>query len=199
MMSRWLKLALILAVVVACPYRSPAPFIYRPGEGWTYESVGGEGKWQMTRAKDQLEVAQAAYDKKAYSLALKAAQRVVRVWPFSDYAPQAQFLVAQSYAALGEDEKAFTEYQKTLEKYPKIISYQEILQRQYEIANRFLAGKWFKLWGYIPFFPSMDKTAEMYTKIVKNGAFSDVAPQAQLKIGAAKEKKSDFPGALAGS
>ena len=44
--------------------------IYTPGEGWRYESVGG-GKWQRARAKDQLDVAQAAFDKKQYSLALK--------------------------------------------------------------------------------------------------------------------------------
>jgi hypothetical protein len=40
------------------------------------------------------------------------------------------------------------------------------VKRQFIIANRFLAGQWFKLWGYIPFFPSMDKTSEMYAKII---------------------------------
>jgi outer membrane protein assembly factor BamD len=189
----FVRLLLIAMFLLAFPFRSPAPLIYRPGEGWTYEPVGGEGKWQQTRAKDQLEVAQAAFDKKAYGLALKAARRVVRVWPLSDYAPQAQYLVGRCHEANGQDEKAFSEYQKVLEKHPKISNYQEILQRQYAIANRFLAGKWFKLWGYIPFFPSMERTAEMYTKIVKDGAYSDVAPQAQLKIGAAREKQSNFP------
>ncbi len=186
------RLLLIAICLLAFPFRSPAPFIYRPGEGWTYEPVGGEGKWQQTRAKDQLETAQAAFDKKAYGLALKAAHRVVRVWPLSDYAPQAQYLMARCHEANGQDEKAFSEYQKVLEKYPKISNYQEILLRQYTIANRFLAGKWFKLWGYIPFFPSMERTAGMYTKIVKDGAYSEVAPQAQLKIGAAREKQSNF-------
>jgi len=44
----------------------------------------------MNRAEDQLAVAQAAFDKKAYGLALKAARRVVRVWPQSDLCAQAQ-------------------------------------------------------------------------------------------------------------
>jgi outer membrane protein assembly factor BamD len=154
--------------------------------------VGGEGKWQMPRAKDQLEVAQAAFDKKAYSLALKAAGRVVRVWPLSDYAPQAQYLVGRCYEEQGKAEQAFKEYQKVLEKYPKINNYDEILGRQYEIANLYLGGKWFKLWGFIPIFSSMDKTSDMYAKIVKNGAYSDVAPQAQMKIGAAREKQKNY-------
>jgi len=193
-MQRWsIRLLLLAFCLVAFPQRSPAPLIYRPGEGWTYEPVAGEGKWQRTRAKDQLEVAQVAFDKKDYGLAQKAARRVVKQWPLSDYAPNAQYLIGRCYEARKMDEKAFNAYQRVLEKYPKIESYDEILQRQYEICNRYLGGQWFKLWGYIPFFPSMERTAGMYEKVVKNGPYSDVAPQAQLNIGAAREKQSDFP------
>ncbi len=189
----FIQILLIGVFLIAFPVRSPAPLIYRPGEGWTYEPVGGTAKWQMPRAKDQLEVAQAAFDKKVYGLALKAARRVVRVWPLSDYAPQAQYLVGRCYEETGKDEKAFKEYQKVLEKQPKIANYEEILQRQIAITDRFLAGKWFKLWGYIPFFPSMERTSDMYDKIVKNGPYSYVAPGAQLKIGTAREKQRNYP------
>jgi outer membrane protein assembly factor BamD len=178
------------------PVHSPAPLVYTPGEGWTYEPVGSEGKWQRTRAKDQLDVAQSAFDRKEYNLALKAARRVVKVWPLSDYAPRAQYFVGRCYEAKGDDQRAFSEYQKILEKYPRSENVKEVLGRQYEIANRFLAGQWFKLWGYIPFFPSMDKTAGMFEKIVTSGPYSDVAPQAQLKIGAAREKQSHYPDAV---
>jgi outer membrane protein assembly factor BamD len=192
MNCRCLRLVLLVSCLVAIPFRAPAPLIYRPGEGWTYETAGGGGKWQRTRAKEQLDVAQAAFDKKDYSLALKAARRVVRVWPLSDYAPQGQYLVGRCYEALGKDEKAFQEYQKVVEKQPKINNYQEIVERQFTIANKYLAGKWFKLWGYIPIFSSMDKTSAMYEKIVKNGPYSEVAPKAQMNIGAAREKQSNY-------
>jgi outer membrane protein assembly factor BamD (BamD/ComL family) len=189
-MHRWSVRFLILTVfVLFIPFRSPAPFVYRPGEGWSYEPVGGEGKWQMTRAEDQLAVAQAAFDKKSYRLALKAARRVSRVWPNSDYVAQAQYLAGRCLEELGDDEKAFNEYQKLLEKHPKLPNYEEVLKRQYQIAGKFLGGKWFKLWGYIPFFRSMEKTADMYAKIVKNGPYSDIAPQSQLKIGTAYESE----------
>ena len=192
-MIRWpFRLSLIALCLLALPQRAPAPLIYHPGEGWTYEPVGSEGKWQRGRAQDQLEVAQAALDRKDYSQALKAARRVVSQWPLSDYAPRAQYLTGRCYEAKDQDEKAFKEYQKVLEKYPKLDNCQEILQRQFEIANRFLAGQWFKLWGYIPFFPSMDRAAEMFQKIVNNGPYSDVAPQAQLNLGTAREKQKDY-------
>ena len=63
-----------------------------------------------------------------------------------------------------------------------------MLWRQYEIANRFLAGEWFKLWNLIPLYPSMDETAKLYGKIVDSGPYSEVAPHAQLRVGAAREK-----------
>jgi len=192
MNRRLLLRLLVLGCLLAFPIRSPAPLIYRPGEGWTYEAVGSEGKWQRPNAPKQMEVAQQAFDKKDYSLALKAARRVLRVWPYSDYAPQAQYLVGRCYEAQGKDEKAFKEYQKVLEKQPKIANYTEILQRQYAIANKFLAGKWYRLWGLIPY-PSLEKTAELYEKIVKNGPYSEVAPQAQMNIGAAREKQKNYP------
>ena len=203
MIFRSVRLLLIAACLLAFPFRAPAPLIYRPGEGWTYEPYGGEGKWQQPRAKDQLEVAQAAFDKKAYSLALKAARRVVQVWPLSDYAPRAQYLVARCYEATGKAEKAFKAYQTLLEKQPKIANFDEILQRQFQIANQFLGGKWFKLWGYIPLYSSMSRTAKMYANIVKTGPYSAVAPQCQLNIGTACEKEKtlcfkspDYPGAI---
>lgn len=182
----------LFACVVFFPFRSPAPLIYTPGEGWTYEPVGSEGKWQRTRAKDQLIVAQEAFDKKDFNLALRAARRVVRIWPLSDYAPQAQYLVGRCYEMRRSDERAFKAYQTLLEKYPRAVHYDEVLTRQYEIALRFLGGQWFRVWDRIPLYPSMDKTADLFDKIVKTGPYSSVAPQSQMKIGETREKQSNF-------
>lgn len=194
MKQRWFFL-LVLIALVAIPLRCPAPLVYRPGEGWTYESVGG-GKWQRARAKDQLQVAEEAFDRKDYSTALKAARRTVKVWQYSDSAPRAQYLLGRVFEIRRQDEKAFEAYQRLLEKYPKVANYDEVLKRQYEIANRFLAGQWFKLWGYIPFFPNMDRTVELYDKILRNGPYSDIAPQSQMNIAVAREKQKDYLSAV---
>ena len=179
------------------PYPSPAPLIYTPGEGWRYEKVGGEGKWQRSRAKDQLEVAQTAFDNKKYSLATRAANRTVKEWPFSDYAPQAQYLLARCEEMTGDEERAFKAYQKLLERYPKITNFEEVVKRQKEIADQYLAGKWFRLWGFIPLYSSMDKTTKLYDQIIQNGPYSPVAPQAQINIGIAQENRwiKDYPAA----
>jgi outer membrane protein assembly factor BamD len=193
------RLALCACVslgVLGFAYRSPAPLIYRPGEGWIYEKPGETGSWTRTRAKDQLQVAQEAFDKGDHPLALKAANRTVNVWPFSDYAPQAQYLIGRCYEAQGQDQKAFKHYQRLIEKYPKLDVSDDVLKRQFEIANRFLGGQWFKLWTYIPLPPDMSKTADMYEQIIKNGPYSVVGPQSQLNVGAAREKQKDYPSAV---
>ena len=92
----------------------------------------------------------------------------------------------------GKDEAAFKAYQVIIEKYPRSSRYEDVLWRQYQIANRFLGGQWFRLWGCIPY-PSMDQTADMFDKIVKNGPYSGVAPHAQLCIVAAREKQKIIP------
>lgn len=192
MKNRWLLLSLFVVLTVGFPFRSPAPLVFKSGEGWSYEPQGAVGKWQRARAKDQLEVAQKAFADKDYDLTIKAAKRTVDQWPLSDFAPDAQYLLGRAYEEKGNDEKAFKSYQKVLEKYPKIANYQEVLQRQFEISNKYLAGKWFRLWGTIPLYPSMERTADMYEKVIKNGPYSDVAAQAQMNIGAAREKQRDF-------
>jgi outer membrane protein assembly factor BamD len=183
---------LLVALIALLPFRSPAPLVYIPGEGWYYESYGDTMAWQRPRAKDQLQVAEDAFKARDYATTIHAAHRILRVWPLSDYSPRAEYLVGRCLEIQGKDEAAFNSYQNIISKYPKSGEYNEVLVRQYEIANRFLGGEWFRLWGLIPLYSSMDETAKLYGKIVDNGPFSDVAPHAQLRIGAAREKQKDY-------
>ena len=197
MLRRLTGSALLLACLFALPFTCPAPIIFRAGEGWTYEAVGGSGSnWERKRAKDQLQVAQEAFDRGDYRLATKAANRVVKVWPLSDYAGRAQYLIGRSYEGRKMDERAFKAYQLTLTKYPKVENYDEILSRQYTIAQRFLGGQRFKLFGVLPLFRNMEKTATMFGQVVGNGPFNETGPKAQLDIGTAQEKLKRYPAAV---
>jgi outer membrane protein assembly factor BamD len=197
MIRRFVLWLLLLVSMVLLPFRSPAPLIYVPGEGWYYESYGSNSEWQRNRAKDQLDVAEQAFASKDYKITLHAAHRVLRVWPLSDYAPRAQYLIGRALEATGKDEAAFNAYQNIIKKFPRSDNYNEVLWREYEIANRFLAGEWFRcLWGYLPLYRSMGETAKLYDKIVSNGPYSDVAPHAQLREGVAREKQKDYEEAV---
>ena len=183
---RWsLRGAIFVCCLAFLPVKTPAPLVYRAGEGWSWEPVGG-AKWTRQRAKDQLDVAQEHFDKKDYRIAKLAARRTVKTWPLSDYAPQAQFLVARTLEESGSQLKAFNAYQDLLLKYPKIDNYDEVLQRQFAIAEKYLAGKYFRFLTVFPY-RSAEKTAGLFEKVVKNGPYSSVGPQAQMNIGAAYE------------
>jgi outer membrane protein assembly factor BamD len=196
MKLRFATWTLLLAVIVLLPSRAPAPLVFVPGEGWYYESYGTTAKWQRTRAKEQLEVAEQSFTNRDYAVTLHAANRVLRIWPLSDYAPRAEYLVGRCFEVQHKDEAAFNAYQAIIEKFPKSGQYNEILQRQFDIATRFLNGEWFRLWNLIPLYPSMDETAKLYEKIVNNGPYSDIAPHAQLRVGAAREKQRDYAAAV---
>ena len=195
-MRKKLLIPIVLLALFFTSSECPAPFIYTPGEGWSYETPGSAGKWIRETAKDQLDVAKQAFDEEDYKIVNKAAGRVIRQWPFSDYAPEAQYMKALAYEGRKRYEKAFKSYQDLLTKYPKYDKYDEVLNRQFEIANRFLEGRRFRIWGLFPLYRSMDKTTEMYKDLIKSGPYSDVAPDAQMNIGAAREKKKDFAGAV---
>ena len=68
------------------------------------------GKWRRDRAKAQLEVAKEAATKEDWRTVHKAAKRTVHEWPLSDYAPEAQQLLAKSYEARGDDDRAFHDH-----------------------------------------------------------------------------------------
>ena len=182
-MRRWIALLAITAGLI--PFfttECPAPLVYRPGEGWTYEPIGGD-QWERSRAEEQMQVAEESFAKKEYRVAQKAAKRVVRKWPLSDYAPRAQYLLARCYEERKQDERAFNQYNLLITKYPKYEGYNEVIERQLLIANRFLAGQWFKLWGCIPIGPSMEKTSKLYEQIVQTAPWHKVGPEAQMSIG----------------
>ncbi len=191
MRFRSVAVATVMLMLWLVPQRAPAPLIYRPGEGWTYESVGG-ARWERDRAKDQLEVAREAFEAGNYRLATKAARRVVRVWPLSDFAPAAQYLVGRSYEERGQADRAFRAYQQLIDRYPKLENYDEVLKRQFDIATLYLNGKWFYLWRVIPLGPDRDRVVDMYEAIIRNGPYSDVAPTAQMNIGTAREIQREW-------
>jgi outer membrane protein assembly factor BamD len=189
-------LLFVIACMVMIPCRAPAPLFYVPGEGWYYELYGQSARWQRPRAKEQLEVVEQAFARNDYSTTLHAAHRILRVWPLSDYAADAEYYIGRCLEEKGKDEAAFKAYQNIIEKYPRSSRYDDVLWRQYGIANRFLGGQWFRLWGYIPLYSSMEQTAQLFDKIVSNGPYSSVAPHAQLRIGAAYEKEKSYPEAV---
>ncbi len=174
------------------PTESPAPLIWRKGEGWTWEHGGVA---VAMNPADQLKIGQELEAKKRYRDAIGAYRRVIARWPLASSTQEARMGLAECYSAIGYHYKAFQTYQELIKKHPNTPHFDEILQRQFEIGNLFLAGERQKAWG-IRFFPSMERTVEVYEQVVKNGPYSAVSPEAQFRIGLTYEKERDYLAAV---
>ena len=68
-----------------------------------------------------------AFTNKNYNVTLHAAHRIVRMWPLSDYAPRAEYLIGRCLEMTGKDEAAFNAYQAIIQKYPHSDTYEDVL------------------------------------------------------------------------
>ena len=107
-------------------------------------------------------------------------------WPGSPEAPVAQLRYARVLETRGKAEDAFDEYQVLMDKYPGQFPYDEVLDRQFEIAVAF--GQERRLaWFGLPGIAAPEHAIPMLEKIVQNGPQWKRAPEAQLMIGRAYE------------
>jgi outer membrane protein assembly factor BamD len=170
-----------------------AELTWRPGEGWTDES-GGEGATAAS-SRDQLALAHKLEAQGQRDDALKAYKTLLRRWPLSFFAPEAQFRVGKIMEDEADYYNSFQAFQKMVTKYPSSAFFDEALGEQYRIANLYLAGEPQRLWK-IPVGPSMDKTVDMYDRIIKNAPYGTYAAESQFKIGLAREKQRRYTDAI---
>src|SRR5271155_1079315 len=161
-----------------------AELVWRPGEGWSDESGGDVS---ASSSRDQLDLAHKLEAQGQRDSALKAYKALLRRWPLSFFAPEAQYRVGKILEDQGDFYNAFQAFQKMVTKYPSSDYFPQALNEQYRIANLYLAGEPQRIWK-IPVGPSMQRTIEMYQRIIKNAPYGDFAPESQFNIGLANEK-----------
>jgi outer membrane protein assembly factor BamD len=169
-----------------------AELVWRPGEGWSDESGGDIS---ASSSRDQLELAHKLEAEGKRDDALKAYRGLVRRWPLSFFAPEAQYRVGKIMEDEGDFANAFKAFQTMVTKYPSSDYFEQALDEQYRIANLYLAGEPQRLWK-IPIGPSMDKTVDMYERVIKNAPYGTYAPQCQFNIGLAREQQRKFTDAI---
>jgi outer membrane protein assembly factor BamD len=186
---------LFFCALAAFAFFAPAAkgtLVWRPGEGWSDESGGDVS---ASSSRDQLEAAHKFEAQGQRDDALKAYKNLLRRWPLSFFAPEAQFRVGKILEDEGDFYNAFQAFQKMVTKYPSSNYFEEALNEQYRIANLYLAGEPQRIWK-IPVGPSMDRTVEMYERVIKNAPYGTYAPQCEFKIGLARESQRRFTDAV---
>lgn len=174
---------LLFLVLGLAATEAPAPFIWRPDEGWSRE-----GSERYANPDAAWTYAAALQEEGKHDEAIGAFRRILKKWPTASVAPRAQRALAESLEARNYYYKAYLEYQKLLDRYPEAVDFSEILLRQFDIGCRLFEGERQRVWKFRGF-ADVEKAAEIFEGIVRNGPYSDIAPRAQFGVGATWQKR----------
>lgn len=185
MRKNFFAMAVIFCVLIQAP--SYGYWIWTPQAGtWI------NPRWAVKDTpQEQFNWAMQFYKAKDYKKAVDEFLKLVRYYPQAELAAESQYYAGYSFEALEEYEQAFLAYQKAIDTYPFSKRMEEMIEREFEIANKFYEGQRVKLWG-IPTFPSIWKAIEIYQKVVDNAPYGKYADNALYKIGECYKKAGDY-------
>ncbi len=127
--------------------------------------------------------------------AIEEFENLLRHYPHSTVAPEAQYQIGATYEEKGEYRLAFNAYKKLLENYPQSERVAEVVERLFKMGNLFLAGRKERVVG-ISMAAGAPKAIEIFEYIIKAAPFSAYGDQAQFHLGLAYKKTGEYPKAL---
>ncbi len=139
-------------------------------------------------AEAQLAHASKLEGEKRNKSARKAYEALIRAWPTSPQAAEAQLNLSHLFEVAQKYERAFDEYQYLLTYYAGHCPYNEVLDRQFRIANHLLHNNrsmfgW-DLSGKAPI-------RERFEQVVRNAPRSAIAPEVLLIIGSIRVSEGE--------
>jgi len=210
MQTRHVWLAALLAAAAVCPGQAQSGYSgstrgYATDSFEGFESFDVDDRtpqkkksfWYSVDAATpaaQLEYAAKLEAEGRSKAARKAYEALVREWPTAPQAAQAQFALAQLFEKAQKFDRAFDEYQYLLTFFAGHCPYNEVLDRQFRIAN-FLLHNNTSMFGWI--LNGMDTIRERFEQIVRNAPRSAIAPEVMLIIGSIRVSEKELPEAIA--
>lgn len=131
--------------------------------------------------KEQLKHALSFYKEKKYEQAKREFKKLLDAYEKSAEAAESQYYLGLIEEAQDNFYEAYLAYQKVIDKYPFSERIQEVIKREYKIAEAFMSGKKRKALGIV--LPVDNPAIEIFSKIVENSTYGPLAPAAQYKLG----------------
>jgi outer membrane protein assembly factor BamD (BamD/ComL family) len=145
--------------------------------------------------REQFEWAMHFFKEKDFKRAAEEFVKLTRSYKDSDLAPEAQYYAGRSYEELGKYYFAFENYQKTVEKYPYTRRMEEIVEREYNIANIFQTKESPKLMD-LELSLSLERSITIYKKTIENMPFGEYADKALYKMAESYRKMQKYNEAI---
>lgn len=146
--------------------------------------------------KEQYEWAMSFYDAKDYQRAAAEFEKLTKNYEYSEYAARSQYRAGLCYENMGKFYIAFQNYQKTIDNFPHIENMDEIIAREFNIANIYAVKENPKVLG-TDIMTSMERAIEIYRKVIDNSPYGKLADEAQFKLGMALKKVERYDEAMA--
>ncbi|OIO80707.1 MAG: hypothetical protein COW11_06330 [Candidatus Omnitrophica bacterium CG12_big_fil_rev_8_21_14_0_65_43_15] len=164
---------------------------------WTPKTKKWENPKQAPKdtPKSQFEFAMSFFNAPNYKRAQAEFRRLLKAYPNSEFAPEAQYYVGLCYQKEEQYYQAFESYQKVIEAYPYSERVDKIIAEQFDIGKLFYDGYKSKLFG-LAILPSTDKAVEIFEKIVENSAYGKYADSAQYYLGLSYKKMGQHKEAI---
>ncbi|MDD5422316.1 MAG: tetratricopeptide repeat protein [Candidatus Omnitrophica bacterium] len=145
--------------------------------------------------KEQFDWAMSFYDSKDYKKAASEFEKLVKNYEYSEYASKAQYYAGLCYENMGKYYIAFQNYQKTIDNYPQIENLEEIIAREFNIGNIYESKDNPKVLG-TDIMTSLDRSVEIYRKVVDDAPYGRLADEAQFRLGEALKRSERYDEAI---
>lgn len=139
----------------------------------------------------QMDWAVGFFEKKDYERAAKEFIQLVRTYPRSELAPEAQYLAGISHELQGQAGPAYAIYQKLIEIYPFSPRFKNAIEREFAIAEELFGGKRIQLIGPIKV-PALEKAIGIYQHVVDHAPYGEYGDRSQLRLGEAYLRQSRY-------
>lgn len=172
---------ILLATLFLMPCVTPAHAV------WIWTPQTGKfinPKWSVkSTPKEQLDYGMAFYEGRKFPEAISEFRKLIKHYPRSKEAPEAQYYLGKIQEALNKPYDAYKAYQVVIDKYPFSERAAEIVELQYSIANQLLEGRNQRGKVAQVFIGGDDRVIEVFRTIIKNAPYGKYAAISQYKIG----------------
>lgn len=132
--------------------------------------------------QEQLEWAMILYMEKNYEQAINEFKKLIKHYPNSSQACDAQYYIGRVYEEMGKYYEAFKAYQKVIDVYPYTQKVEEIIEKQYRIGDLYYTGHKDNFLG-INLGSPLERALEIFQKVIDNAPYGQYAAISQYKIG----------------
>lgn len=158
-------------------------------DAWVWNPATGrwinEKNLPQPTAELQVEAARSLMEQGEYKKALRETNKFDQYYLDSEWADDNQFLRGEINLRQGDYLEAAHQFQQVITNYPDTDLYDAVIEKQYEIGDRFyelgqkrMEKKWTLFRGR-----PLKKAIDVYSMVIDNQPFQEAAAEAQYKIG----------------